>query len=173
MNVCVGREVMMKLIRVIALALGVVLTGSGLTATPSWAHSEETEAQCIADARDESQLCRTVCKADLRVSKDLCQGLDPDCADACRAGEDVCRELPIADVADCMEKNCEQPLDDAKALCREQFPAATPGREDCIDAAQVAAFACRDACRDGVAEDLRQCRKAFKACVEACPPAAE
>ena len=121
------KEVMMKVIRLIVLVLGMVLTGSALTAAPSWAHSEETEAGCVADAREESQLCRTVCKADLRVAKDLCQGIDPDCADACRAGEDVCREVPIADVAECLEKNCERPLEDAKALCREQFPAATPG----------------------------------------------
>lgn len=163
----------MKLIKRSVLALGILLTGVGSMAPPSWAHSEETEVQCVADARDESLLCRTVCKADLRVAKDLCGGVDPDCADACRAGEDVCREVPMTAVAECMEKDCERPLDDAKVMCREQFPDGTPGREDCIDAAQLLAFGCRDACRDGVAEELRQCRKSFKACVTTCPAAAE
>lgn len=163
-----------KVVQVSTLALGVLLVGSLPAVPESWAQSsKEEQAQCVHDARDDSRLCKALCKDDLRTAKDLCKGLDHDCADACRAGEDVCRQAPIFEVDMCKETNCEDPLEDAKALCREQFPSGTPGRDDCIDAARLVAFQCRDECRDGVRDALRLCRKAFKACVKACPPAAE
>jgi hypothetical protein len=164
----------MKLVRISALGLGVALASSLLAVPESWAHgSSEEQAQCVHDARDESRLCKALCKDDLRTDKDLCAGFDHDCADACRAGEDVCRHAPISEVDMCKETNCEDPLEDAQDLCREQFPSGTPGRDDCIDAARLVAFQCRDECRDGVRDDLKLCRKAFKACLNACPPAAE
>jgi hypothetical protein len=45
---------------------------------------------------------------------------------------------------------------------------------DCLDAAEVTAFTCRDGCRDGWRTDprivamIKNCRNVFKSCVHAC-----
>lgn len=147
------------------------LVAATVLAAPSFAH--EDTRPCVGDAKGEMQLCKAACKETFRAEKDLCRNVDHDCADACRAGLEVCILEPVTELQDCKDKECNDPLEAAKAQCRQQFPPETPERDKCIDAAQVVAFQCRDACREGVRDELKLCRKALRACIKACPPAEE
>jgi hypothetical protein len=127
--------------------------------------------QCVHDARQTKRACVATCQDNFTVDKDMCRNVNHDCADACRAGRATC-VAPILDALSACLDTCQTALDAAKTDCRAQFAKGTAERDACIDAAQVVAFSCRDACREAVDHAaLKQCRKIFHACVIACPPA--
>lgn len=145
---------------------GAILLGAG----PAAAIAQNPE--CILDARDDFLACKVVCREAYRVEKDLCRNIDHDCADACRAGHQTCVEPPLTALAAC-KAACNATLAGEKQNCRDLYEPETPERDQCIDAAQVIAFQCRDTCREGVRAEIRLCRQVLRACARACPPAAE
>lgn len=140
-----------------------------LAAAPA-AMADETAPGCNNDARNQYLVCKASCREAFLVDHDTCRNIDHDCADACRAGREACVAQPFASLETCAS-NCNDTLAGAKDDCRGQFGEGTPERDVCIDTAQVASFQCRDTCREGVREALRQCRVTFQACVDACPAA--
>jgi hypothetical protein len=152
-----------------ARVFGTVLVG--LLWTVSAAMAVEDDPQCVEDAREAKKLCDAACREQYQVSKDECRNVDHDCAEACRAGRRACFDQPLADLQACVE-GCNSTHETKRADCRAQFEAGTPERDQCIDQAQVEAFQCRDQCRENVGRAaLKQCRKTFRACIGACPPA--
>jgi len=132
--------------------------------------SGEGVAVCRDDARSGFRLCKKACKDAFREAKDTCSKRDHECVDACRVARRACR-APFLATLDATVAVCDEALAAAKALCRAQFADGSPARDACIDQAQGVAFACRDAAREVVAPDLRQCRRAYLACVaDTCPP---
>jgi hypothetical protein len=127
---------------------------------------------CRSEAREGLRACKRDCREAFRVAKDACSKRDHECVDECRAGHDACR-APFEAELDGAVTLCDEALRAAKRACREQFPDGSAERDRCIDQAQGVAFACRDAARETVAADFRDCRAAFKGCVETtCPPEA-
>lgn len=132
--------------------------------------------RCIADAAAEDQVCRSNCREHFQAAKDICRNIDHDCADRCRADLDTCLEAPTGPITlyETCRLNCREDLVTEKARCREMHPPGTPERDQCIDRAEVTAFACRDTCRDtyreGVRDQVRLCRLAFRTCILQCPP---
>jgi len=128
---------------------------------------------CRDDARQERLLCKMECVETYHVAKDECRKVDHACAEACRASRRVCLDLPLAGLAECKEA-CRETKAAAVAACRETYDAETQAAalDECIDDAQVASFMCRDECREAIDRDeVRTCRKAFRACIRTCPKA--
>ena len=113
--------------------------------------------------------CKTLCKEERRMDKDMCRNIDHECAELCRAERDACLLVVFQQREGCFLP-CETTLDAAKIGCRAQFPKGSVARDVCIDAAQIVAFICRDTCREGFSGDLRGCRVDNKTCIQACPP---
>jgi hypothetical protein len=138
-------------------------------ATVAAAPADEV-ATCRLDARQGLRDCKRTCRDAFRIAKDGCSKRDHVCVDACRVAHDECR-APFEDELQAAAEVCDEALHTAKRTCREQFAEGTAELDRCIDQAQGVAFACRDAARETVAEDLRLCRRAFRACVQTtCPP---
>jgi len=136
----------------------------------SAAMASETNPQCSRDATTQAQLCKAGCRDDFLTAKDMCRNINHDCADLCRASREDCVSGPLDSLETCVD-DCDASLESAKEICRQQFAPDTPERDQCIDDAQVTAFQCRDACREGVIKALRQCRVTFRVCIQACPHA--
>jgi hypothetical protein len=155
-----------------ALTLTAVLAAI-LIAQP--ASAAEMNRPCVRDARHEFKICRTECREEFLADKDMCRNIDHDCADLCRADLGECLDGPDGPLTrlEACRMVCLDTLDAAKESCRDRFAKGTPERDQCIDAAQIAAFVCRDTCREGVSADLRACRVAFRTCILGCPPPAE
>jgi len=127
---------------------------------------------CRVEARTGLRECKQTCRDAFREVKDTCSKRDPVCVDACRLGRDECRAPFEVELA-AARAVCDEALHAAKRTCREQFGDGTAELDACVDQAQGVAFACRDAARESVAADLRQCGSNFRACVETnCPPEA-
>lgn len=148
------------------------------------------DAQCKVAARDEYLACKADCKEEYRSAKFVCRNIDPTCGLACRAGRAACMDVVESilatgqlpgggTLADCATgtDGCKQTLEAAKTACGAP---CTPGDQvcdDCVDAAQVTAFVCRDTCRERwranpiVTATKDGCRSSFKACIDVCPPA--
>jgi hypothetical protein len=130
--------------------------------------------QCVQDAKDVYKECRTACREEFQAAKDGCRDVNHDCAEACRLTFSDC----VKGVMVALE-GCKQPcLDDLVAdiaQCRTDHAGDPAALDDCIDAAQVAAFMCRDACRETVqvGPELKQCRMDHRTCIRACPPAGD
>ncbi len=163
---------------------GVVLAvGIGLSAGSALA----TDPSCLRDARTTFGGCVAQCRDDFKTTKFSCRGVDPACGKACLAGRQACIDT-IEDVlttgklpsggtltgCDGGTAACRTTLDQAKQTC------GAPCNGDatcdvCVDAAQVAAFVCRDTCREAFRADsevkaaLDACRSTFKSCIAACP----
>lgn len=125
---------------------------------------------CRDEARAGLRSCKRACRDAFRVAKDSCSKRDHECVDACRLAHDECRAPFEAELATA-NAMCDETLHAAKRTCREQFAEGTAELDRCIDQAQGVAFACRDAAREAVADDLRQCRRDFRACLETTCPA--
>jgi hypothetical protein len=152
-----------------AFTLGVAM--AGLLAA-SHAKAVETDPQCVASEANEMAFCKAVCQANFKTAKDLCRNIDHDCAETCRAGLEGCLDGPNGPLTqlDACRIGCADDLESAVTNCRNTTTIGTPERDQCVDAAQVLAFQCRDTCREGVATGLRQCRDLLKGCIQACPP---
>jgi len=148
------------------------------------AHSEEAK-QCISQSKTTFKTCRTDCNTDYKEARFACRGVDPACGIPCLATKRECGETAKEPLTTCVTA-CEQTLQAEKAACRQDVikcPPDTPdvpSCDECIDAAQVKGFTCRDQCREDfrrnqTAQDaLRKCQDDFKTCVQACPePAAD
>jgi hypothetical protein len=149
---------------------------------------------CKIEAKAEYRECKNDCKTEFRVEKDLCRNIDPACGLECRVERAGCIE-PFEEALDACKDVCRQIRDAAKAACREQYNDPNdPNFNDpdfldqCIDGVQIAAFICRDNCReDTVVDDpntpevdpvhwragIRACRQAAHECFRACPPPPE
>jgi hypothetical protein len=147
----------------------VVGSAAILIAATAWGVTQNP--QCVLDAKNEKQLCTQTCQDNFRAAKDLCWNVNHDCADACRAGRDTCVAPIYTALQTCID-GCKATLDTAEANCRALYAKGTSERDTCIDQAQVVAFSCRDTCRENLDRNgLKQCRKVFRSCLQACPPA--
>ena len=153
--------------RFVRISLLTALFCLGLTVS---ARALDPNPACVAGARDDYILCKAACRETFQVDKDSCRNVDHDCADACRAGREACVSGPLGTLQTCKD-GCNGTLDAAKAQCHTDFPDDPVGLDGCIDNAQVAAFQCKDTCREGVRDELHLCSKTFRACIRACPPA--
>lgn len=127
---------------------------------------------CVYDAKNERNLCVAKCQEEFRVDKDACRNVDHDCADACRAGFESCVEPYLTDLTVC-KADCLADLTLAKDTCRTVNAGDPAAIDRCIDLVQIAAFSCRDVCREDVASYLKTCRLSFRTCIKACPPPAQ
>jgi hypothetical protein len=149
-----------------------LLLAASLWSLAAGAWALEANPECVLDVRDEYILCKATCREQYQVDKDLCRNIDHDCAEACRAGREACVADPLSELATCKD-GCRTTLDAAKAQCHVDFADDPVGLDGCIDAAQLVAYSCKDGCREGVRDELKLCRRTFRACIRACPPAAE
>ena len=150
------------------------------------------DTACIQQARTDYQACRNQCQDDYRDAKFSCRGVDPACGTACLAGRMACFDDVDAILATGQLPNGGGTLDnctDGTDGCQSRFQAAKtacgapcngdPTCMECVDGAQVTNFICRDTCRDSwrlnsTVKSLKDnCRTTFRACVHACPPAAQ
>jgi len=147
-----------------AVGLGYVLIAAaawGFTPNPA----------CVQDAIKTKWSCKRACNQDFIEAKDLCHSVDHACADSCRAAREACVAPILAPVEACIDA-CNATRDAARAQCRTLYDKGTPEWDQCIDAAQVVAFVCRDTCRENVdAAGLAQCRDTYRSCIVLCPPA--
>lgn len=147
------------------------------------------DRDCKNAAKAEYRECKNDCKTALRVEKDLCRNIDPACGLICRVERAGCIE-PFEEALDACKDLCRQTRDQDKESCRQQHndPNDADALDQCIDGVQIAAFICRDDCReDTVVDDpntpeveevhwragVRACRKAAHECFRACPPPPE
>lgn len=169
----------MGMLAIAAAALGVCSARSALA-----------DVACLQQAKASYAACKTQCQDDYRSAKFICRGIEPACGKACLAGREVCTDA-VEDIlttgqlpgsgalANCSSGTaaCKDTLRAARAACgtpcdQNPDPVAC---DACVDTAQVAAFICRDTCRDSWRHDPTvmamkdQCRSIFQACVAACP----
>jgi len=125
--------------------------------------------QCKNDGKQEYQACRDACQENFQVSKDMCRNISHDCAETCRATRETCESGPSA-ALDACKQVCETQLDADKQPCT-QLAKGSAERDACVDAAQVAAFQCRDLCRENSDHAaIQQCYQQARDCIKACPP---
>ncbi len=137
--------------------IGLLMASSAVFATP-----------CIKDAKNTQKECKAGCVEDFQSAKDACLNRDHDCVEACRDGRQQCEDSSGLNQA---LDACQAQLATDKQSCRQQFPAGSNDRDDCIDQMQVKAFTCRQAARKQFGPAFRACKKGFRACAAACPPA--
>ena len=121
---------------------------------------------CIGDAKGTYRECKADCKETYQTAKDACHNKDHACVEVCRADREQCR---IDSGIDADLDACDDSLAAAKQICRNTYPAGSSERDSCIDQAQVVGFQCRDQARENNKAELKACRAAFRACVQACP----
>lgn len=127
--------------------------------TPAWA------GECKDAAKGEFRDCRTGCVESFQASKDGCLNRDHVCVEACRGERADCVD---ASGVEASLKACDAALRDARRHC----PApGDPGRDACVDQAQVVAFQCRDAAREAARSALKVCKRSFRVCAAGCGPA--
>lgn len=122
---------------------------------------------CVREATRDAKDCTADCKETLQAAKDTCLNRDHACVEVCRADRSQCR---LDSGIDATLDACNDSLEARRAQCRADNPTPGPARDACIDAAQIDAFKCRDAARELARPLLKQCRKTFRACANACPP---
>jgi hypothetical protein len=124
---------------------------------------------CIQDGKNGLRDCKAGCKDTFLTTKDVCNNRDPNCMTICRADRAGCR----ADTGiDEDLAKCQADLFAAKAVCRDpNHPLDPNALGHCIDQAEIVAFQCRDAAREKWHSALAICRKQFRICARACPPA--
>lgn len=135
----------------------------------------QADPACIAQSKETFKACRQQCSDDYKDDKFRCRNVDPGCGNACLAGREVCLEPINATLDTCLD-GCKATLQDTKQnQCHAPCAAGDTVCDGCVDDAQVAAFVCRDNCREDFranhTDDVKQCRAIFRACVHACPPA--
>ena len=142
-----------------AAALALVIAAPAISAASD---------SCRAEAKQISKDCKADCKEDFQAAKDGCLNRDHVCVEVCRAERYDCRQATGFDAA---IDACNDTLAAAKQQCRDNpnNPPGSTNRDDCIDQVQVIAFQCRDDAREAKKPALKQCRKDFRACAQACP----
>ncbi|MCU0231840.1 MAG: hypothetical protein MUC67_10755 [Acidobacteria bacterium] len=148
--------------------LAIFLLGT-LLAAPA-AIADDTARACVSAARQEVRECRATCQDGFQAALDLCRKVDPQCGSACRAQRDACAAGPRRDRERAI-RACNDLERTQVASCRMQFPNDVAQRDRCIDAAQIAAFVCRDNAREAVNDELRVCREGYRTCIDGCPTA--
>jgi len=154
---------MRKFARVYRLSV-LAVVGVSLYALP--ARATDSALQCRRDARTDRRDCASVCSDNYQAALLLC---GTPCVRACSDTRKACRG-PIQDQLSADIKACNATRTAAIQLCRQQYR-ADPMNFDldaCIDAAQVAAFICRDDAREAAFPQLNTCNEAYHACVRAC-----
>ena len=126
--------------------------------------------QCKIDAKNAYLACKAGCREEFQAQKDLCLNRDHVCVEGCRAGRDACRQ-PVEEQLDADIAACNATKTAAVDQCKLDHPEGSQEREDCIIAALVVAFQCRDQAREDAKPQFQACRAGFQACAEACPPA--
>lgn len=145
-----------------------LLIGTLLASLPALA--DQATKECVQEARQEVRECRVTCQDAFGTAVDLCRKIDPLCGRICREQRNDCAAGPRADRERAI-RACNDAERSAVQNCRAQFPGGSAERDRCVDAAQIAAFVCRDNAREAVNDELRVCRESFHRCIEACPPA--
>jgi len=160
-------------------AFGLALTAAFMLAAGA-ARVDATNA-CLQDAKDTFLDCKTQCSDDFTDAKGVCRGVSPGCFAACVDGRKECVDTVREPLTTCLD-GCESTLDAARAQCKAQAgcggssnPCSTNAAFiECMNAPQLAAFTCRDGCRDAFRLDpdaraaLKACQAGFKACVKTC-----
>lgn len=152
---------MMQSIRWAAIAAAVLCLAAASTASAG-------RGPCVREANAAFRTCHGSCVEGFQADKDACLNRDHACIEVCRAERAECRDATGLDAA---LAQCEATLDAARATCRANTLPGTPERDACIDAAQLAAFQCRDAAREAAKSAILACRTGFKTCALACAPA--
>jgi hypothetical protein len=150
-----------------ALLFSVALLAGLAPAGGAEATSRRAIRTCVAEASLELRECKAPCQEGKQAASDLCLRRDHECVEVCRAERESCRDDTGLEDALAL---CRAALEEARQQCRATTPPDTPERDACIDAAQVAAFRCRDAAREIGRPLLRDCRRAFGTCARACAP---
>jgi len=154
-----------------ALVLSILLLAASAAAL-----AETTSVRsCIAEARDELQSCSIECINDFRNERFNCRNVEPGCGRECLGRREGCIETATEPLVVCAGV-CREALIDAKAACGTSCNGDPSCLDPCIDAAQVAAFVCRDDCREefrlsGGLAAIEACRTTYRECVRSCPPA--
>jgi hypothetical protein len=134
----------------IALAVGILLGTPASQAAP-----DNAAKICIKEARCDARACGQSAMESHQAAKDLCLKRDHQCVEVCRANRAACvDETGIEDAL----RGCAADLEDAREICRGLHEPGTPGRDTCVDQAQVVAFQCRDAAKEGARPALKLCR---------------
>ena len=122
--------------------------------------------QCRKDARKDRSDCLGVCRDNYQAAILLC---GTPCVRACEIARKACKG-PIQDTLTAAIKACNDTRTAAIKSCRAQR-AADPAFDlgACIDAAQIAAFICRDDARETAFPALNTCRENYQVCIRACP----
>jgi hypothetical protein len=147
------------------------------------------DASCKQQVTGDYRACKEQCKDDYRSDRLTCRNVDPTCGNPCLDARQACRygyedilstgQLPSGGMlANCATgtDGCRAQLVAAKTACGAPCNGNT-ACDDCVDAAQVASFVCRDTCHESwranaEAEQIKGgCRTAFQDCITACPPA--
>jgi hypothetical protein len=164
------------------LAAGLTLGTMVALAGAAWATSGGSA--CIADARNGFKDCTAQCKSDFVDAKGLCKGVSPGCYAACVDGRSECVDSATQPLTDCLA-GCATDLAAARTGCKATAGCGGPsnpcnqdaGFIACMNGPQLAAFTCRDGCRDTFKLDtqaqatLHSCQRGFTTCVHSCPPA--
>jgi hypothetical protein len=111
---------------------------------------------CLIAAKNAYLDAKANCREQFQTQKDDCLNHDHACVEVCRTQRDTCRQ-PIEDNFDLLIVACNTTRDADVALCN--------GDPDCITAAVVKGFVCRDAARELARSGLDDCRATFQSCV--------
>lgn len=160
-----------------------VLLGAGVS-------NARANATCILNAKATFRSCVSQCKSDFVDARLTCRNVQPACGEACLAGRQACLDnvnniLQTGQVpgggtlANCSggTDQCKATFQAAKQTCGAPCQPLDAACTGCVDNAQVAAFECRDGCRESwrtnptVIAMLQSCQSSFKACIQQCPPA--
>lgn len=124
---------------------------------------------CLDDAKTAYGECKGDCREDYQLAKDTCSSRDHVCVESCRDTRQVCLQ-PTLDALDAAIAVCQSALSRARSDCRAQYADGSTDLDGCIDQAQVVAFVCRKAARQGAKPGIKTCRAGFKSCVNTnCP----
>jgi hypothetical protein len=140
--------------------------------------------QCAIDAKATYADCKSQCKSDFDDARGLCRGVSPGCFNACLDGRSACVDAARQPLTDCLA-GCDSTLSQDRQTCKGNCSCggnSNPCNTNacfiaCMNPPQLAAFTCRDACRDNFRLDtaaqlaLKACANGFKTCVRSCPPA--
>ena len=169
------------------ILMGVLMAG-GFVLSPGIGRAT-VDPQCILQARDDFVSCKAECRQTFRDDKFRCRNVDPTCGNACLGGRERCLEPYLQVLTDCVD-GCKADLQQGKQTCAGncgcnlgpncQSNCCGDGNtcyNNCLDPYQVAAFVCRDNCRESfhndatLQENIKNCRASFRACVALCGPA--
>ena len=125
---------------------------------------------CRAQARDDFDAARALCRTTFRVTTGGCLGKDVTCVQDCVAARDACETAPRAGL-DAAIAGCKAERDAGLAACRSANPDGGEALESCEDAVWANAFACRETAVQAAQPGFTACATTYVDCVRACPPA--